>query len=141
MTDTDKAEYEGIIRLLTVKLEEAVGEIDRLRALVARLTEGANALSTLQDMYRNRDLPESLRAKAASAALQFEVPKLMPERAPLDLTAEEPSEPLAVVVERQRKRADALQREARDIEVDRFGAVRILPKPGSDGGNGSDSDH
>jgi hypothetical protein len=56
----------------------------------------------------------------------------------LDLTCEE-IEPLAVVVERQRRRADALQREARDIEVSPSGVVRILPKPGSNGsGNGDD---
>ena len=51
-------------------------EIDRLRAEVARLTEGASAHSTLVDIYRNRDLPESLRAKAATAALPVEKGKM-----------------------------------------------------------------
>ena len=94
-------------------------------------------LATLQNIYRNCDLPESLRTKAAGLALQHEVPRLLPEKAPLDLVAEEEIEPLAVVVERQRRRADALQREARDIEVSPSGVVRVLPKPGSNGGNGS----
>jgi hypothetical protein len=49
----------------------------------------------------------------------------------------EPSEPLAVVVDRQRARQDALQREARNIEVSPSGRVRILPKPGSNSGNDS----
>ena len=49
MTDIEKAECEGVIRLLTAKLEEAVGEIDRLRAVVAKLTEGTDdAHSTLR---------------------------------------------------------------------------------------------
>jgi hypothetical protein len=69
--------------------------------------------------------------------LPHETPRLTPVPPPLDLVGEE-IEPPAVVVERQRKRADALQREGRDIEVDRFGAVRILPKPGSNGSNGRD---
>jgi hypothetical protein len=129
MTDTDKlAEYEGIIRMLTAKIEELVAENERLRA-----QGGAHA--ALKDVYLDRDLPEALRVKAAGLALAHETPRLQPVQQ-LDLKAEEPPEPLAVVVERQRRRADALQREARDIEVDRFGAVRILPKPGSS--NGSD---
>jgi hypothetical protein len=140
MTDTDKAEYENMIRLLTEKLRETVDENDRLRAEVANLTEGANALATLQSLYRNGELPESLRAKCAGLALAHESPPLKPVQQ-LELQVEGPPEPLADVVARQRARADRMQREARDIEVDRFGAVRILPKPGSDGGNGSDSDH
>jgi hypothetical protein len=47
------------------------------------------------------------------------------------------SEPLNLLVARQRRRADALQREMRDIQVSPSGAVRVLPKPGSD--NGSDN--
>jgi hypothetical protein len=130
MTDTEKAEYEGIIRLLTTKLEELAVENERLRS------EGG-AYAALREVFLNRDMPEALRVKAATAALPHEKPRLMPERAPLDLTAEEPPEPLAVVVERQRKRADALQREARDIEVLPSGDVRILPRLGGNGGNGS----
>jgi len=39
------------------------------------------------------------------------------------------------VIARQRARCEAMQREARDIEVLPSGLVRVLPKPGS---NGSD---
>ena len=57
-------------------LDAQADEIDKLRAEVARLTEGADAHSTLQSIYRDRDLPESLRAKAAIGALPVEKPKL-----------------------------------------------------------------
>jgi hypothetical protein len=140
MTDTEKAEYENVVRMLTTKLQETVDENDRLRAELARLTEGANAHTVLQSLYRNVDLPESLRAKCAIGALNVETPRLEPQPAPLDLVAEDINEPLPVVVERQRARADAMQREARNIEVSPSGAVRILPKPGSNGGNGSVDD-
>src|SRR5262249_27261076 len=80
---------------------------------------------------------EGLRVKAAQAALNVETPRLTPQPPAIDSTCEE-IEPLAVVVERQRRRADAMQREGRDIEVSPSGAARILPKPGSNGGNGSD---
>jgi len=131
MTDAEK------IELLRAKLEETLSENDRLKALVANLTEGANAHTVLQSLYRNVDLPESLRAKCAIGALPHETPRLEPQPAPLDLPCEE-IEPLAVVVERQRKRADELQREMRDIEVSPSCTVRVLPKPGS---NGSGDDH
>jgi len=45
------------------------------------------------------------------------------------------SEPLHLLVARQRRRADMMQREMRNIQVSPSGHVRILPKPGS---NGSD---
>src|SRR6516162_2508317 len=104
MTD-DK---DDLIRQLTIRLRETVDENDRLKALVANLTEGANAHTVLQSLYRNVDLPESLRAKCAIGALPHETPRLEPQPAPLDLPCEE-IEPLAVVVERQRKPADELQ--------------------------------
>ena len=56
----------------------------------------------------------------------------------LPVTPAKRSEPLHLLLARQRKRADAMQREMRNIEVSSSGAVRILPKPGS---NGGDSDH
>ena len=42
MTDSEKAEYEGTIRLLVTKLEETVGENDRLREENARLRSSEN---------------------------------------------------------------------------------------------------
>jgi hypothetical protein len=106
MTDTDiqskLAEYEGVIRMLTVKLEELAVENDRLKA-------GLDAHGTLRSIYSDPDAPRSDRIKAASASLAHEKPRLMPEKAPLDLTAEEPSEPLAVLVEKRRARQNLLE--------------------------------
>ena len=136
MTDVDLqsqlAECEHVIGLLTAKLQETVDENDRLRAVVAKLTGTDDAHSTLRRLYLDETQPVTARVRAAQAALNVEKPSLKPQPAPLDLVAE-PYEPLAVVVERQRRRADAMQREMRDIEVLPSGLVRILPKPGSNG--------
>jgi len=128
MTDTEKAEYDAVIQMLTAKLEELAAENAKLRS------EKSDALSVLKEIYSDPDASQAHRIKAAGLALPHEVPRLTPQPAPLDLPYEE-VEPLAVVVDRQRRRADAMQREARDIEVLPSGLVRILPKPGS---NGSD---
>jgi hypothetical protein len=101
MTDAEK------IELLRAKLEETLSENDRLRALVVNLTEGANAHTVLQSLYRNVDLPESLRAKCAIGALPHETPRLESVPPPLDLVAE-PIEPLADVVRRQRARVERM---------------------------------
>ena len=122
--------FETVIRL-------QMEEIEKLRAEVARLTEGADAISTLRSIYRDRDLPESLRAKGAIGCLPHEAPRLLPERAPVELQAEEPPEPLAVVVERQRQRCDAMQ--GRDIQVLSSGQVLLLEPNGGNGSDGDDS--
>jgi hypothetical protein len=142
MTDADLrnklVESEDLIRQLVTKLQETVSENDRLRALVANLTEGATAHQTLQSLYRNADLPESLRAKCAAASLPHEVPRLLPEKAAIDASCEEVIEPLADVVARQRARADRMQREAQNIQVLPNGQVLLLDE--RNGGNGDDSD-
>src|SRR6516165_3714981 len=102
MTDAEK------IELLRAKLEETLGENDKLRALVERLTEGASAHDTLSELHRNRDLPAAIRAKAAIGCLGVESAPLKSVEPPLELTAEV-IEPLSVVVERQRMRARAIQ--------------------------------
>ena len=108
MTDSEKAEYEGTIRLLVTKLEETVGENDRLREENARLRSSENnAHAVLREVYNNPTASPAVRVKAAGLALPHETPRLMPEPRPLDLVYEE-VEPLSVVVERQRKRADAM---------------------------------
>jgi hypothetical protein len=58
-------------------LDAQADEIDKLRAEVARLRGGSDAHQTLQSIYRNGDLPESLRAKAAIGALPVEKPRLL----------------------------------------------------------------
>jgi len=74
-------EYEYLLKLATAKIEELTAENERLKSSL-------DAHGTLRLIYSNPNLPESLRAKAASAAIQHETPKLMPERAPLELQAE-----------------------------------------------------
>jgi hypothetical protein len=74
---TDETAEEKLLRYETV-LDLQIREIDRLRAENERLRTVAGAHGVLKDVYLNRDLPESLRAKAAAAALPHEVPRLMP---------------------------------------------------------------
>jgi hypothetical protein len=101
MTDIEKAEYDDVIRQLTTRLRETVDENDRLRAELARQAEDTSAYDVLVDIMRNSDLPAAIRTKAASAVLPHQMPKLMPERAPLELNPV-PSEPLADTLHRQR---------------------------------------
>jgi hypothetical protein len=71
-------EYEDVIR-------RQMAEIDRLRNEVKCLTAEADAHGVLKAVYLDRDAPQSLRVKAASAALPVEKPKLlsvMTSRAP-----------------------------------------------------------
>src|SRR5215469_8868653 len=123
MTDTEKAEYDDVVRQLMAKCEQLAAENTRLRS------ERGDALSVCQELYSDPTAPPALRLKAAGLALQFEVPKLMPERAPINATCEE-IEPLAQLVERQRRRADQLL--ALPL------AERAAMIPGSNGGNGQD---
>ena len=114
-------------------------EITKLRDELARATEGAGALAVLQSLYRDPAMPQALRAKCAIGCLPHEEPRLLPERQ-LELKAEEPPEPLADLIARQRRRADQMMREARDIEVLPSGLVRVLPKPGSNGSSDGSGD-
>ena len=118
MTETTEeklARFETVIGL-------QMQEIDRLRAENERLRTVAGAHGVLKEIYLDPDAPQGNRIKAASAALPHESPRIIPQPPAIDSTCEE-IEPLAVVIERQRKRADAMQREARDIEVLPSGAV------------------
>jgi hypothetical protein len=124
MTDADPrsklAECESIIAQLVAKLQETVDENDRLQAVVAKLTEGTgDAHTTLRRLYLDEALPPTARVRAAAAALNFEKPRLESVPPPLDLTAEETPEPLADLVTRQRRRADAMLLEPpfRDLQV------------------------
>jgi|SRR6516164_451354 hypothetical protein len=90
-------------------LVACMAEIERLRAEnVALKANNASAHQTLRAIYADSSQPATVRVRAAQAALNVETPSLKPEPAPLDLVAE-PYEPLSVVVERQRKRADAIE--------------------------------
>ena len=97
------AEYEGMVRLLTAKLEELAAENTRLRS------SENNAHSVLREVYNDPTASPAVRVKAAGLALSHESAPLKPVEAPLDLVAE-PVEPLAEVVRRQRARADKMLR-------------------------------
>jgi len=127
MTDAKLAEYEDMIRALTMKCEELAAENTRLRS------ERSDALSVLKEAYNDPAVPPALRIKAAGLALPHEVPRLMPERAAIDATCEEII-PLAELVTQRRARADAMLRERREIRVLPSGQVLVL-----DEGNGSDN--
>jgi hypothetical protein len=129
MTDPEKAEYDDVVRQLMAKCEQLAAENARLRS------EKSDALSVLKEIYNDPDASQAHRIKAAGLALPHEVPRLMPEKAAIDATCEEIYEPLADVIARQRARCDRMQREMRDIEVSPSGVVRVLPKPGSNGGS------
>jgi hypothetical protein len=101
MTDLEKAEYDDVVRQLMAKCEQLAAENASLKA------NNASAHQTLRAIYADSNQPATVRVRAAQAALNVETPALKPEPAPLDLVAEV-IEPLSVVVERQRKRADAM---------------------------------
>ena len=122
-------EYEYIIKLLTAKAEELAAENERLRSV-------AGAHGVLKAIYGNPDEPTGHRIKAATAALPHETPKLMPERAPLDLVAEPQKLSLFDLAEARRKKTEAFQ--GRDIQVQPNGEVVFLPRPGERNGNGED---
>jgi len=128
MTDTDIqsrfAEYEAVIQMLTVKVEELVAENQRLRS------EKSDALSVCKEVYSDPNAPPALRLKAAGLALPHEVPRLESVPPPLELTAAEPIEPLAETVRRQRARADRMMSEP---------PYRMLPVPSRHNGNGDGS--
>ena len=114
-------------------IRQQMARIAELEAEVERLRSAAGAHDVLRSIYTDANQPTGHRLKAAGLALGHESPSLKPVEAPLDLVAEEVIEPLSVVVERQRARANrilALPLEERERMV--RGVVRD--------GNGSDDD-
>jgi hypothetical protein len=103
MIDAEKAEYEDVLRRLTAKCEELVAENARLPS------DKGVAMSFLEEVINDPNASPSLRVKAAGLVLPHQVPRLMPEPRPLDLVANEKIEPLAELVHRRRRRADALE--------------------------------
>jgi hypothetical protein len=105
MTDAEfqnrLAEYEGMVRLLTAKLEELAAENARLRS------SENNAHAVLREVYNDPTASPAVRVKAAGLALPHETPRLESVPPPLELTAE-PIEPLADVVRRQRARVERM---------------------------------
>jgi hypothetical protein len=123
---------------LEVLCRAQADEIDRLRAVVAKLTGTDDAHSTLRRLYLDETMSPNTRVRAAQAAMNFEKPRLESVPPPLDLVAE-PDEPIADVVARQRARADKML-----LEDPAFRAVRnfqVVPSRPDGNGNGSDNDH
>jgi hypothetical protein len=124
MTDTERGEYESVIRQL-------MSEIERLQAVVAKLTGTDDAHSTLRRLYLDETQPSTTRVRAAQAALNVEKPALKPQPAPMDLVAE-PVIPLAELVAKQRARADRMLSEPPFSTLPKYSPLR------SDG-NGDDT--
>ena len=122
-------EYEYLLKLQMAKIEELSAENERLRS-------AAGAHGVLKSIYSDNDQPTGHRIKAATAALPHETPKLMPERAPLELQAE--PEKVSLFDLAERRRLKSLELEGRDIKVEPNGQVILLP--GANGGNGLDDD-
>jgi hypothetical protein len=132
MTDIEKAEYDDVVRQLMARCEQLAAENAKLRS------EKSDAMSVVKEIYNDVDASPALRLKAAGLALPHEVPKLMPERAPLELTVAAADDPdaglsLAELVEKRRKRCRAIQ--ALPLEQ-RSRMVQGITRDG----NGSDDD-
>jgi len=134
MTDIEKAEYDDVVRKLTMELEKAVGEIDRLRNEVAALKANASAHQTLASIYSDPAQPTGHRIKAAGLALGVETPRLESVPPAIDATCEE-IEPLADVVARQRARCDRMQLEPPFSDL-----PKVFPLRSDANGNGDGQD-
>ena len=122
----DEAAY--IIKLQNAKIEELAAENERLRS-------ATGAHGVLKAIYGDGNQPTGHRIKSAAAALPFEVPKLMPERAPLELQTE--PEKVSLFDLAERRRLKSLELDGRDIRVEPNGQVILLPKRNGNGGDDS----
>jgi hypothetical protein len=104
MTDTERAEYDDVVRQLMAKCEQLAAENARLRS------SENNAHAVLREVYNDPTASPAVRVKAAGLALPHEVPRLTPQPPAIDSTCEE-IEPLADVVARQRARSDRMMLE------------------------------
>src|SRR6516225_12058290 len=104
---TEETAEEKIARYEFV-LDAYVRELTMLREENERLRSAAGAHDVLRRIYTDANQPTGHRLKAAGLALGVESAPLKSVEPPLELVAEV-VEPLAVVVERQGARADALR--------------------------------
>jgi hypothetical protein len=123
VTDVEKAEYEDVLRKLVAKCEALAAENAALKA-------GLDAHSTLKSIYADANQPATVRVRAAQAALGHETPPLKSVEPPMDLVAE-PTEPLAVTVERGRARMNRL------LSLSLEERARMIPGSSGDGGDDS----
>jgi hypothetical protein len=124
------ARYETVIGL-------QMQEIDRLRNVVAKMTEGTDdAHSTLRRLYLDESQPSLARIRAAAASLNFEKPRLESAPAPMDLVAE-PPEPLADLVHRQRMRMNKmLAEDPQFLAVSKHPVIEPEPNGNADDDSG-----
>jgi hypothetical protein len=128
-------------------LVACMAEITRLREENARLRSSENtAHSVLREVYNDPTASPAVRVKAAGLALPHETPRLMPERAPLELTAAAADDPdaglsLAELVEKRRKRCDEAYAKDPQFQAWRDSRGFLLTGNGSsaDGNGGTDS--
>jgi hypothetical protein len=128
MTDTERAEYDDVVRQLMAKCEQLAAENARLRS------SENNAHAVLREVYNDPTASPAVRVKAAGLALSHESAPLKPVEAPLDLVAE-PIEPLAEVVRRQRARADKMLREDPQFQALRDSGYLLEGNGSGDGSN------
>jgi hypothetical protein len=131
--DGEQSDLKQYADRLEFACRSQMNRIAELEAEVERLRTVAGAHGVLKAIYGDSNQPTGHRIKSAAAALPFEVPKLMPERAPLELQAEPEKVSLFDLAEARRKKS--LELEGRDIRVEPNGQVILLPR---NGGNGSD---
>src|SRR6516225_4580436 len=91
-------------------MRRQMARIAELEAEVERLRSATGAHSVLKSIYCDSNQPTGHRIKAAGLAIGHETPKLMPERAPLELHAE-PSMPLEELCKIRMERQDRLEAE------------------------------
>jgi hypothetical protein len=125
MTDTEKAEYDDVVRQLVAKCEQLAAENTRLR------NSENTAHSVLKEIYNDPAASPNVRVLAAKAAISHESAPLKPVPPPLDLVAEK-HEPLADIVTRQRARMHRMW--AEDPQFTGLRNSGYLPK--SDGNDG-----
>jgi hypothetical protein len=126
MTDTERAEYDDVVRQLMAKCEQLAAENGRLRS------SENNAHAVLREVYNDPTASPAVRVKAAGLALPHETPRLQPVPPAIDATCEEII-PLSELVEKQRRRCDELL--ALPLEV----RAAMIKGTGGNSGNGSDT--
>jgi hypothetical protein len=93
MPDWNAAEIEKVIRLQTAEINRLRLQVSAQEAEITGLLDFINgdapgALEVLRRQYSNADLPESLRLRAAQAAIGYEVPKPASTTISIDIAAE-----------------------------------------------------
>src|SRR6516164_5432357 len=127
-----QADLKAYAERLEVLCRAQADEINRLRDAVA-CDRGRWSFGDAPKSVQKWRAPRIVKGKCAGMALAHESPSLKPIEAPLELVAEV-IEPLATVVERQRKRANAI------LALPLAERERMIAGVVRRDGNGSDDD-